>query len=467
MRPLRLLLTLSTSVVAVVLVCYTVLSAPPSDELHTSTADQQQGYRAWLSFTSPGSLFPPSAIISLTDDNSTFFLARPAAFGPALPKDGLSSALWIGIGFSDDTLATGELGCSESDHASDTDIQSLRESAEIQGKVVLLKRGECGFAEKVLWAQRRGAVAVIVGDNVRGGGLIRMYAQGDTSNITISSLFTSHTTAHLLSSLLPRRTDKGLPKDSPSKTTSLPVGQLSPKGYSRPSATGLTVDRKTWWQWWLGLSSNKSTTPYATDHLHNRAITSITDRNLDNLATSSDHASAHEGLWVTLTPTNVSTSPFFDTLLVLVVSPLVTLTVVYALLLLRSRIRRRQWRAPKSLVERLPVRTYQTISESTSSATPSASSPTTPLLQHHQQPSIASAAPQRSPNDDTSPATSSTTPPMAQAREEEKPETGLAEWRRKYGGRQRECVVCLDEYEDGVSQVMSLPCGHEFHADCM
>jgi len=41
------------------------------------------------------------------------------------------------------------------------------------------------------------------------------------------------------------------------------------------------------------------------------------------------------------------------------------------------------------------------------------------------------------------------------------------EWRRRYGGRQRECVVCLEEYVDGVSRVMSLPCGHEFHAECI
>ncbi|KAJ8604127.1 hypothetical protein MRB53_041925 [Persea americana] len=32
-----------------------------------------------------------------------------------------------------------------------------------------------------------------------------MYARGDTSNVTIPSLFTSHTTAHLLSSLIPSR----------------------------------------------------------------------------------------------------------------------------------------------------------------------------------------------------------------------------------------------------------------------
>lgn len=34
-------------------------------------------------------------------------------------------------------------------------------------------------------------------------------------------------------------------------------------------------------------------------------------------------------------------------------------------------------------------------------------------------------------------------------------------------GKQIECVVCLEEYVDGVSQVMSLPCGHEFHVDCI
>src|SRR5690606_10879306 len=65
-----------------------------------------------------------------------------------------------------------------------------------------------------------------------------------------------------------------------------------------------------------------------------------------------------EGLWLTLTPGGVSSSPFFDTLLVMVVSPLITLTVVYAMLTIRSHIRRRRWRAPKSYVERLPVRTY-------------------------------------------------------------------------------------------------------------
>jgi hypothetical protein len=607
MRPLRLLLSLSTSIVALTLVLYITLASQQDDQgeqlRHTSSAREPSGFKALFSFTSPGSLFPPSAIISLTDDNSTFFLARPAAFGPSLPKDGLSSPLWIGSGFGDDTLGKGELGCGDSldwarhdngfeqaptaspmidpqgesgvenGHASTkvpelratgaasnsadkhsnsrattssyskkttkhADIQSLQESAAIEGKVVLLKRGSCGFQQKVLWAQNRGAVAVIVGDNVRGGGLIRMYAQGDTSNVTIPSLFTSHTTAHLLSSLSPGGTINGRVHDKAAKTDGkknvvggidplsssgllpgLPISPVASTGTSDkgnswvgsllsalrshdqgpgPSEAGTQGssnsnsfaaktsevahdvlpgsggylspapahgEQKAWWDKWLQSDKKRNSTP-KTNGFDGRHVTSITNANLDRVETSSDRSAPHEGLWVTLTPTNVSTSPFFDTLLVLVVSPLVTLTVVYALLLLRSRIRRRRWRAPKSLVERLPVRTYQTISDSTSSPTPSASSPRTPLLNHSpsQPPSPIES---RRPSSDEAPGTSATTYKAGRTREEEKRDSGLAEWRRRYGGRQKECVVCLDEYEDGVSQVMSLPCGHEFHAACM
>jgi hypothetical protein len=70
------------------------------------------------------------------------------------------------------------------------DIQSLQESAEIAGKVVLLSRGGCGFWKKSNGCNG-GGVALIVGDDTRGGGLVTMYARGDTSNVTIPSLFTS------------------------------------------------------------------------------------------------------------------------------------------------------------------------------------------------------------------------------------------------------------------------------------
>lgn len=445
------------------------------------------------------------------------------------------------------------------------DIETLQQAAEIAGKVVLLKRGGCGFLEKVMWAQKRGGVALIVGDDQRGGALVRMYARGDTSNVTIPALFTSHTTAHLLSSLLPSggfshgSLSKDIANDQKSADNNLSSSPLeagwfrtllsglgfkvsssasSKDAISRPPNSGevdgsaredasqestktgtallvatnapadFVIGKQDWRDPGLLASASPSdivTKPTSTpkdrqkggsvtpssgeyadlhrdgsnevvkDHANNNRESLIPARVRDShKASSTDkqtkgaHPSGpHEGLWVTLTPTNMSTSPFFDTLLVLVVSPLVTLTVVYALLLLRSRIRRRRWRAPKSLVERLPVRTYHTISDSSPSATPSASSPSTPLLQHESpQPtsSQARSQPQTTPE---APATSSTFRLGHRTPEEEKRESGLAAWRRKYGGRQKECVVCLEEYEDGVSQVMSLPCGHEFHADCM
>ena len=188
------------------------------------------------------SLFPKSAIITLTDDNSTFFLARPAAFGPELPEEddtgrdpkrGLAGRLFV--------ADEGELGCGdvtdgddENDYPSgkdgrhileapwstlrqrivelysrsplspqaDSQISTLPELGDVSldllakplsvmdthsresdlpdmdGRILLISRGGCGFLEKVLWAQKRGAIAVIVGDNMGGRGLVTMYAKG-------------------------------------------------------------------------------------------------------------------------------------------------------------------------------------------------------------------------------------------------------------------------------------------------
>jgi hypothetical protein len=500
---------------------------------------------------------------------------------------------------------------------------------------VLLKRGGCGFLEKVKWAQRRGGVALIVGDNVRGAALVRMYAHGDTSNVSIPAVFTSHTTAHLLSSLLPsgdafpnlspedeaklnfiksrnrknknsklksgKRYDRGhragsgvvrssktgsrsdtkdhsegpgdngwlstllsilglssgvrpTSKDagrrppnsgvidwvvaehgtegSPSPTPSKTNTVLKPTPASSSTSDDFVIGEQDWRDPDLlpiPLSASSSTSPKETsqakvgderkggsvipssgEYQTDRETLGIKQKGQDadderkgwfnswfsdeepeangaggssypptdpappkaqnpEDADNSDDPERHEGLWVTLSSTNMSSSPFFDTLLVLVVSPLVTLTVVYALLLLRSRIRRRRWRAPKSVVERLPVRTYHTISDSSSSptATPPTSSPAAPLLQHPPSRTPSTHSRPRSRTITEVPATSSSFQPNAATTEEEKREAGLAEWRRRYGSRQTECVVCLEEYQDGVSRVMRLPCGHEFHAECM
>lgn len=640
----------------------------------------------FFSFSSPLTLFPPNAVISLTDDNSTSFPARPAAFGPSLPTDGLSGPLWIGSGFADDNLqegeGEGELGCSDIpgwedggssgalkflskagysgtpnhaaavgksdrskrrispispfDRESETDavpavpeagiiddgtddylqqgivappkkvgttrssgighadIQSLQEAAEITGKVVLLSRGGCGFLEKVKWAQRRGARALIVGDNRKGGPLIQMFARGDTSNVTIPSVFTARTTAHLLSSLTQPGSfiedtidENGRPSfkvqqsdatrkrrkkfsqaemsssDASSKSTGsrygpksqadqqsvAPVGPQNNRGWlswlfhaketpaaatkhgaasssgrqdwvlvedwddkndqilkdslakgaapdgisgtsSEESLSGGTLDSST-----RGKSNDVSEDDdVIVDGSPQKASSGGTrrkgglmsalfgggrkDTDLDTPPDENDPdvgPPEREGLWVTITPTS-SAGSFFDTLLVLVISPLITLTVVYALLLIRARIRRRRWRAPKSVVDRLPVRTYHTVTatpvHSPRMPSPNSSSPTTPLLQ---------GAPSRSrPRSRTAtgvPESSNflavSNPPRApisvpRTNHEQAPQAPQAssQW-KKYMGRQVECVVCLEEYVDGVSRVMSLPCGHEFHAECM
>ncbi|RDA84911.1 hypothetical protein CP532_0456 [Ophiocordyceps camponoti-leonardi (nom. inval.)] len=681
---------------------FTPTSRPHASSSYPREARSSRSVFGFMYYNTPFSLFPPNAAISLTDDNSTSFAARPAAFGPKLAANGLSGQLWVGSGFAEDSQdGDGELGCSDlpgwgsgnglrnsfradlpkspksssrlldPDHGESgaaaaaavaassssastittttttitnaktrpgrgvasvgslsrrdassspvhADIQSIQEAAEIQGKVVLLMRGGCGFLEKVMWAQRRGAIAVIVGDNQKGGPLIQMFAHGDdVENVTVPSVFTALTTAHLLSSLTqpgsfiedtlddngnpvrkvqqgPKKPDGKARKVSPNKVTDSSAGSpktkdkraVEPASSASAASRGWLSRLLGWGQAPLIVHDEKSRPPSSGrfgwevvdtwsdesdqvireglrrstkhklvddhsvvgDHRDNgKAVGSFSqakvfgktsrkassskeangpqggsitpgsgdytsarlalrdgkkagdgthslisrlfgdDKAIAGKATKHNAAESrparnhdfqlHEGLWVTITPTS-SASPFFDTLLVLVISPLVTLTVVYALLVVRARIRRRRWRAPKSVVDRLPVRTYHTAVTSPSPSprlpSPSGATPTTPLLQH---------SPTRSrPRSRTTTGVvqsegllvpSAAVPtPAGSARsgtraEHEKGAGGFsAEW-RKYMGRQVECVVCLEEYVDGVSRVMSLPCGHEFHVDCI
>lgn len=679
-------------------------------------------------YNTPFSLFPPNAAISLTDDNSTSFAARPAAFGPRVASYGLSGQLWVGSGFAEDSVdEEGELGCSDlpgwnggksrhvpkiskpstilrdkisnrkSTHSkrgdgdmlldrdnrkaiaeskletahtiddgtddylheglsspvarrepsvssSHADIQSIQEAAEIEGKIVLLMRGGCGFLEKVMWAQRRGAVAVIVGDNQKGGPLIQMFAHGDeVENVTVPSVFTARTTAHLLSSLTQpgsfiedtlddngnpvlkvqqgAKTHKNKQDPASTRTAASPMTTLGvPQGKravatkdrkpnsqptqnrgwlarlfgwrqssrefdatrppnsgrldrhlvsgekdkttkenmakskkeppladnfvigvqdwrdpnladkSRPgaqesSSTGIKSESKAK----SGVDASKaymkgdpsgpkggSITPSSGEYSPVIAASKIT-KDATSSSSASDKAAhgfvskifgshgndedtytesamisdqqeidhlmmphdpsfePHEGLWVTITPTS-SASPFFDTLLVLVVSPLVTLTVVYAMLIFRARIRRRRWRAPKSVVQSLPVRTFHTVAASPTPSSrlpsPSSTSPATPLLQQSPtRPRSRTTTGVLESENFRAPSTPVPAAPSAsrtRGRNEREKGTGgfSAEW-KKYMGRQVECVVCLEEYVDGVSRVMSLPCGHEFHEDCM
>ncbi|KAK1758394.1 hypothetical protein QBC47DRAFT_374538 [Echria macrotheca] len=744
MRPPRVAILVLFFTASIFLFCRFVSTIRRPGPTVAPLASQTSSFRTFFSFSAPFSLFPPSAAISLTDDNSTFFAARPAAFGPALPSTGLSGQLWIGSGFAEDSLqdgeGEGELGCSDvpgwedgrsdlnmktseqgsgadkpvgpagkvkrpriaghergplvgrkagsktqpsgSSHKDDgtddylhqalqktkgsytepttnlgsshADIQSIQETAEITGKIVLLSRGGCGFLEKVKWAQRRGAIALIVGDNQKGGPLIQMFARGNVDNVTIPSVFTSRMTAHILSSLMQpgsfiedtldengnpslkvQQSGKGRKSKKP-KETGTPVASL-PKATSKPKSgktpvtqeeSQLAADkpassRRSWISRLLRWGSDDSSAsersrPPSSGRLDwvivdewndekDKAIKNSLDkaskssgdgsssssgqtsgddfqigvqdwRDPDLVGSSPDSDSAssshkggkssggrsastksgktsssvsqdpngpkggiitpgsgeytsdtgkdsktagsgkgdssspgliskifgdddaansasdesptkpgppaptrmpgegdgrgdREGLWVTITPTS-NASPFFDTLLILVISPLITLTVVYALLLLRAKIRRRRWRAPKSVVERLPVRTYHTVAPSPTPGhspripSPTSSSPTTPLLQGNSRSRPRSRTTTGIPESvDLLRVDAALQAPKPKPHEKHGTRVS-SEW-KKHMNRQVECVVCLEEYVDGVSRVMSLPCGHEFHVECI
>jgi len=730
MRTPRVVILVFFFTAAIFLFARFVTTSRRSSSVVVPLTTQKSSFRNFFSFSAPFSIFPPSAAISLTGDNSTFFPARPAAFGPLLPSDGLSGRLWIGSGFSDAGIqegeGEGELGCSDitgwevgrselamkaveqiskddkstsstvdgkyarrgglgrgramdrkvpskrhpaagarsvddgtddylhqglqptknplgetgsNPGSSHADIQSIQETAEITGKIALLSRGGCGFLEKVKWAQRRGAIALIVGDNQIGGPLIQMFARGNVDNVTIPSVFTSRVTARVLSSLMQpgsfiedildengnpvlKVQQSGKGRKNKKVKDAAPVPPSATKAASRPKSAKIpttledvpsAADRpgptkRSWISrllWWWGsedgASSNRSRPPSSgrldwvivdewsdeKDKLIKSSLDKASKSGGDDASApspggpqgdgfqigvqdwrdpdlvgaspgdedasssknrgksdgraqtgstspSAKQASKHgsnvapvdangpkggsitpgsgeyapdaggdartpgsgkpdgsefasseppastnapsptrapgesdgsgdgEGLWVTITPTS-GAAPFFDTLVVLVISPLITLTVVYALLMLRAKIRRRRWRAPKSVVEQLPVRTYHTItSPNQSPRLPSTSnaSPTTPLLQGRPRSRTTTGVPDASDHLRADNAVQTPTP----GSHESKPKP--SEW-AKYMGRQVECVVCLEEYVDGVSRVMSLPCGHEFHAECM
>ncbi|CAK7222255.1 hypothetical protein SCUCBS95973_004781 [Sporothrix curviconia] len=542
-------------------------------------------------------LFPPNAEISLTEDNSTFFPARPAAFGAVLPDDGLSAALWIGAGFGEDGIEPqGELGCSDvpgwdgkraadgvpvlpadglyddgtdnyledyspsgayfrnihnihktvhakadasgpdydnsrkailghtgksdmggaeagaaaadsatiaaggksgsladdDDDADDdtlpsniglrpeasrkeaswkdasrkgkgklhsetshhSDIQSLQEGAEIAGKIVLLRRGGCGFLAKVMWAQRRGAVGVIVGDDRKGGPLIQMYATGDTSFVTIPSVFTAHTTAHLLTALVEAVQDdaslagkKAAGIEAKTKTvTTAPVPER-------------TADADDSWFW--------KTRPreWVLDEYIPTSTSSATGT--EATATGMSGKGSGRSLYVTIAPTR-GALPLLDTLLIIIASPLLAIVVITGILLfIRTQYRYRAWRAPKAVVDQLPVHIYM----------PPGSGPPPPITVPL---GSAVASPLSSPGGSPSPPTfePTLTTPLLQ-RPRSRTTTGVPGDERRVTITlppapphtpsryfQAECVVCLDEYVAG-DRVMSLPCGHEFHESCM
>jgi hypothetical protein len=94
------------------------------------------------------------------------FTSRPAAFGAAF-----------------DEIVQGELVKAWADGLACSNYStSSHLGNRYKGKIVLVERGKCAFADKVRRVQYVGGIACIVGDNVpSSGGLLTMYAKGISS----------------------------------------------------------------------------------------------------------------------------------------------------------------------------------------------------------------------------------------------------------------------------------------------
>jgi extracellular elastinolytic metalloproteinase len=109
------------------------------------------------------------------------YLANGSSLGPALTTTGITGDVVL----VNDGSAPNSDGC-----------QRLARNS-LTGKIALIDRGTCTFADKIVNAQRAGAIAAIVANNA-GDGLITM---GGSGSVTIASVFVGYSTGQTLRSV--------------------------------------------------------------------------------------------------------------------------------------------------------------------------------------------------------------------------------------------------------------------------
>ena len=118
---------------------------------------QQLAWKGWNAVAGARSTLAPQPIVKSTSPAGAVPAAPyiPSTFGPAVPRTGKLGVLAM------IAIRAGELGpgCSPFNAAN---------AAAVKGKVPIISRGGCTFAEKVKNAQNAGAVAVLLANNAAG-----------------------------------------------------------------------------------------------------------------------------------------------------------------------------------------------------------------------------------------------------------------------------------------------------------
>ena len=133
---------------------------------------------------------PATDALTLLDGNlAGSYLGVPAGFGNSLPNE---------------TPLVGELALlfdipsiTELEPDLNDGCQQITNPEELDGKIVVIRRGECEFGFKVLAAQNAGAIAVIMVNNVTGNP-ITMGAGAQGGNVTIPSIMISQSNGEAL-----------------------------------------------------------------------------------------------------------------------------------------------------------------------------------------------------------------------------------------------------------------------------
>ncbi|RMG76421.1 MAG: DUF11 domain-containing protein [Bacteroidetes bacterium] len=114
------------------------------------------------------------------------FTAIPAAFGPEITTTGVNGDLVLIEANVNTSSTCNPCGCGTGQGV------GLPPNNDVNGKIVLIKRGDCSFIEKVMGAQMGGAIGVIVYNNIPGAGPLAMGGDETGNLITIPAVMVSY-----------------------------------------------------------------------------------------------------------------------------------------------------------------------------------------------------------------------------------------------------------------------------------
>lgn len=139
-----------------------------------------------------------------------------------------------------------------------------------------------------------------------------------------------------------------------------------------------------------------------------------------------------------------SATPALDTILFLLISPICSLSIIYLMVSVHRYFTQLTRRAPKRAVKQLPVRVWmgQGVHSPTVKGKTQGNNSSSGVLESVEPTSTAAAALEDSPE-----------PPSTHS--------------DKVWVSSDECIICLEEFTVGESRVMQLPCGHDFHEECI